>query len=316
MYLHRAAVMKLIGFSQQILILLLVLLLSACASAPPLVALKNPPRQLPLEVLVNDERPVIAFALGSGAARGFAHVGVLNVLAKHGIEADIVVGSSAGSVVGAFYAAGIRGEALLQAAQQLDMKKLTDWVYPNRGVVRGERLQQYVNQLVENQPIESLPTRFAVVATDLASGELVTFNVGNTGAAVRASSSVPGVVQPTHINNRDYIDGGIVSQVPVHIARQMGADIVIAIDVSGMLLPKDQLNTTVAVMRQAMLIAMHRLSEAEVQSADILIRPELGDIGANSFELRSQAVKAGEEAARGEIENIKQAILARNRIVK
>ena len=281
-----------------------------------MVSVTNPPQQLPLEVVVNKQRPVIAIVLGSGAARGFAHVGVLNVLDKHGIEADIVVGSSAGSVVAAFYAAGIRNQALLDAAQQLDMTQLTDWIFPNRGVVRGEQLQRYVNQLVRNSPIEALPTKFVAVATDLENGELAAFNVGDTGMAVRASSSIPGIVQPTNIAGRDYIDGGLVSQVPVRIARQMGADIVIAVDVSRTPLSADQLTTTMAVMRQAMLIAMQRISEEEIDEADIIIRPEMGNIGANEFDQRSDMVASGEAAALEKITQIKQLISQSNDRVK
>jgi len=300
----------------QLFILIFVVFVSACATAPPMVPVANPPQQLPLEVVVNKERPVIAFVLGSGAARGFAHVGVLNVLDKHGIEADIVVGSSAGSVVAAFYAAGIRNQALVDAAQQLDMTQLTDWVFPNRGIVRGIQLQHYVNQLVRNSTIESLATKFVAVATDLESGELAAFNYGDTGMAVRASSSIPGIVQPTNIAGRDYIDGGLVSQVPVRIARQMGADIVIAVDVSRTPLSTDQLDTTMAVMRQAMLIAMQRISEEEIHEADIIIRPEVGNIGANEFGQRNHVVASGEAAALEKITQIKKLISEKNDKVK
>lgn len=301
-------VKRLQKLASQLLVVTLVALLSACATAPAVVSIHNPPREIPLEVIENSERPVIAFVLGSGAARGFAHVGVLDVLDRHGIKADIVVGSSSGSVVAALYAADIRNDALLDAAQNLNIAELTDWAFPNRGVVRGERLQHYVNQLVQDQPIEGLPTKFVAVATDLVNGKLTAFNHGNTGMAVRASSSIPGIVQPLTIGEQEYVDGGLVSPVPVRIARKMGADIVIAVDVSRSRLPHDQLNSATAVMHQAILISMQQITEAEVQEADVIIRPEVGAILANEFEQRDQLVEAGKRAALDKITIIKQLI--------
>jgi len=288
--------------------LILTLVLTACATAPQLKPIDNPPHALPLQVLKNRDRPIIAFVLGSGAARGFAHVGVLDVLDRNGIKADIIIGSSSGSVVAALYAAGIRNDKLLDAAENLDMEQLTDWTFPNRGIVRGERLQGYINKLLDNRPIESLPVKFAAIATDLANGNLTAFNSGNTGVAVRASSSIPGIVQPMTIDGRDYVDGGLVSQVPVRIARQMGADIVIAVDVSRTLIAPEQLTSTASVMRQAMLIAIQKITEEEIGEADIIIRPEVGNIAGDEFELRSQAIAAGETAALEKVGEIKQVI--------
>jgi len=267
---------------------------------------------MPLQPIVIDDRPVVAFVLGSGAARGFAHVGVLNVLEAQGIEADIVVGTSAGSVVGALYAGGIRGSALSKAAQQLDINKLTDWMFPNRGVIRGQRLQLYVNELLQYLPIESLYTTFAAVVTNLADGELVAFNHGDTGMAVRDSSAIPGLIQPLAIDGQEYVDGGLVSQVPVRIARQLGADVVIAVDVSKNLKP-DQLLSTFEVMQQAILIMAHKIAEMEVGEADIVIRPEVGGIATNAFELRDQAVAAGEAAATAAVSEIEQVIAEKSR---
>ena len=152
-----ANILKNMNRNVYFLFVLCALLLSSCANSPVLQTVSNPPRQLALQPLEHRNQPVVAFVLGGGAARGFAHVGVLNVLEEHGIDADIVVGTSAGSVVGALYAGGIRGQALTEAAQQLDIKQLTDWMFPNRGLVKGERLQRYINRLLQDRPIETLP---------------------------------------------------------------------------------------------------------------------------------------------------------------
>lgn len=298
-------------FSRIIEAILLLVLLTSCAVVPVLPPVTQLPRQLPELPMVIEARPVIAFVLGSGAARGFAHVGVLNALEEHGIVADIVVGTSAGSVVGSLYSGGIRGQTLVSAAHQLNIKKLTDWMVPNRGVVRGELLQRYVNDLLQDRPIEALPTKFIAVATDLLNGELVAFNYGDTGMAVRASSAIPGLIQPVMINGREYVDGGLVSQVSVRVARQLGADVIIAVDVSKNPFKPDQLNSTFAVMQQAIIIMSHKLAEAEVGEADILIRPEVGGIAVAEFELRNQAVAAGEAATLAVMDEIKAAIAAK-----
>jgi len=294
--------------SRIIAAILLLALLTSCAVVPTLPSVVQVPRQISEAPLFIEDRPVIAFVLGSGAARGFAHVGVLNTLEEHGIVADIVVGTSAGSVVGSLYCGGIRGQALVTAAHQLDIKQLTDWVVPNRGVVRGQRLQLYVNGLLNYRPIEALQTKFIAVATDLLDGDLVAFNQGDTGMATRASSAIPGLIQPVMINGREYVDGGLVSQVPVRVARQMGADVIIAVDVSKNPFKPEQLQSTFAVMQQAIIIMSHKLAETEVGEADILIRPDVGGIAVAEFELRDQAVAAGEAATLAVIPEIVQLI--------
>lgn len=285
----------------------LMLLAAGCAGVPVAVV-SNPPRAEPLTPIAVVERPVVAFALGGGAARGFAHVGVLNVLDRHGVHADLVAGTSAGSVAGALYAAGLRGERLEREALDLERDRLTDYVFPDRGFIRGERMQRYINEAVGNVALENLPTRFAAVATDLASGEMVVFNHGNTGMAVRASSSLPGVVQPVAINGRDYVDGGLVSQVPVRVARALGADVVIAVDVSRRPAPKALIKNTLDVLQQAIRIMGMALVEQEAGDADILIRPTIGEIGMTDFEARAEAIKAGEQAAAAMLPEIDAAI--------
>jgi NTE family protein len=253
-------------------------------------------------------RPVVAFVLGGGAARGFAHVGVLQKLEENGISPDIVIGTSYGSVVGALYAGGIRGSALLEIAHQLSRDQLTDWVFPNRGVVRGQLLQQFINDALGHRPIEALGTKFVAVATELRNGRTVAFNAGDVGMAVRASSAIPGLIQPVTIDGVDYIDGGVVSPVPVHVARQYGADIVIAIDVSRPPLKQDELVSTFTVMHQALIIMTNKISAAETKEADILISPLLEDITLAEFDMREYAITRGEEAAEVAMPDIKYLI--------
>jgi NTE family protein len=251
--------------------------------------------------------------LGGGAARGFAHAGVLNVLEQNAIRADIVVGTSAGSVAGALYAGGIRGEALLAAAGELQMKNLADWTMPNRGFIGGERLQRLINEKLGNRPIEALDTVFVAVAADLQSGQAVAFNQGNTGMAVRASSSMPGIFLPVSIHGRDYVDGGLVSQLPVRIARQLGADIVIAVDVSKRPVHNTVLETTWDVLHQALLIMSEAVVAAEAGEADVLIRPAIGDISLLGFDQQADAIAAGERAVRAVLPEIRQQLAGQKR---
>ncbi|MBX9899798.1 MAG: patatin-like phospholipase family protein, partial [Burkholderiaceae bacterium] len=210
-------------------------LLSACVSLPPqqVSKVEEVKSSSPLKALKSIK---IGLALGGGAARGFAHIGVIKVLEAQGINVDVVAGTSAGSVVGAMYAAGNNGFALQKLALEMDEATISDWSLPffakSSGVLKGEALQFYVNKTVAQAPIEKLKKPFGAVATDLSTGLPILFQRGNTGAAVRASSAVPGVFQPVKINDRLYVDGGLVSPVPVRFAREMGADFVIAVNIS------------------------------------------------------------------------------------
>jgi NTE family protein len=270
-------------------------LLTACASAPP--APVKPPRV-----------PRIGLALGGGAAKGFAHVGVIKVLEAAGLTPAVVSGTSAGSVVGALYASGLNGFALQEQSFALDESRVRDvTLFGAGGMVKGDKLQDYVNELLKQRPLEQLSKPFAVVATDLDSGNRIIFTRGNSGQAVRASCSVPGVFQPALISGRRYVDGGLVSPVPVDAARQLGADIVIAVDISskardgkaeGML---SNLNQTITIMGQ-------KLGEQEMTRADVVIRPRVGQIGAADFDQKHVAVLEGEKAAQAALPAIRDAI--------
>ena len=238
----------------------------------------------------------IGLALGGGAARGFAHVGVLRALEAQGIIPDVIVGTSAGGVVGALYAAGYSGNDLSKIALQMDETVFGDWTLPDRGILKGEGLQNFINRAVQNRPLERLNRRFAVVATDLGSGEAAVFRQGNVGMAVRASSSVPGVFQPMRINGRDYVDGGLVSPVPVDVTRGLGADMVIAVDISNR--PEaGRIADTVDVLLQTFAIMGQTIKRHEVARADVVIRPELGAVRGTDFESRQRAIFEGEKAA-------------------
>lgn len=286
--------------------------IAGCASLPT-QTVPNPPIAASRSPVSMDDRPVVAYVLGSGAARGFAHVGVLKALEEHGVWPDIIVGTSAGSLVGALYAGGIRGEELVQAALELERRDLADWSLPNRGVIRGMQLQRLVNERLSHRAIEQLDIVFACVATALRTGARTVFTKGNTGMAVRASSSFPGIFRPVTINGQEYVDGGVVSPVPVEVARELGAEFVIAVDVSKLPTHDAAIDSTFQVLHQSFLIMSQTLVATELEGADVVIRPDVSEISIMAFDKREYAMKEGEQAAQALISQIKQLLQQRAR---
>jgi NTE family protein len=304
------------------LIFAAVLVLAACNSTPPAPppGTSEPPAP-PVAVVVPPQpkppRPVkIGLALGGGAARGFAHIGVIKVLESQGIVPDVVVGTSAGSVVGAIYAAGNNAIELHKLALEMDEASISDWSVPlfakSTGVLKGEALQEYVNHAVHGIPLEKMKIPFGVVATDLNNGSSILFRRGNTGVAVRASSAVPGVFQPVKIGDRTYVDGGLVSPVPVRFAREMGADFVIAVNISSQ--PEAQVtDSSVDVLLQTFTIMGQSISRQELHDADIVIQPKLRGMKGSDFDVHSRnlAILAGEQAALDALSEIKARLKAK-----
>lgn len=243
-----------------------------------------------------DRREKFALVLGGGAARGFAHIGVIKVLEANGIVPDLIVGTSAGSLVGALYASGVDAFELQRLGLALEEGTFADWTIGSRGLLKGEALAAYVNQQLKQQPIERLKRPLAIVATDLRSGEPMVFQRGDVGTAVRASSAVPGIFSPVKIADRDYVDGGLTHPVPVAIARRLGADVVLAVDISAR--PRNQeVGGTLDVLLQTFTIMGSRIGQYELAAADFVIRPAIGQIRGTDFSARNIAILEGEKAA-------------------
>lgn len=287
--------------------------LSACTTAPvkpvdPPVTATTP------DPVVAKRPPKIGLVLGGGAARGFAHVGVIAALEEAGIKVDYVVGTSAGSLVGAIYASGKNAAQLQEIALKMEEAEITDWTLPffSRGILRGEALSNYINRQVNNKLIESLPIPLGIVATDLKSGQGVLFQQGDTGRAVRASSSVPSVFNPVKIGDREFVDGGLVAPVPVRYAKQMGAELVIAVDISAA--PEgNAFDGTVAVLLQTFAIMGKSINEYALQGADIVVRPELVGVKGGDFTSKRRSIDAGKLAMQRLIPQLKAAIEAKSK---
>ena len=285
------------------------LLLGACRSTMPTEPVAVSPAATQLILPKVPRHIKIGLALGGGAARGFAHIGVIKALESQGIVPDIVVGTSAGSLVGALYAGGNNGFALNKLALDMDEAAISDWSVPffggPSGVLKGEALQNYVNKTLNNIPIEKLKISFGVVATDIHTGVPILFQRGNTGLAVRASSAVPGIFQPVKIGDRTYVDGGLVSPVPVRFARDMGADFVIAVNISAQ--PDvQQASSSLDVLLQTFAIMGQSINRSELKEADVVIQPRLGAMKGGDFTGRNLAILAGEQAAIGAMAELKQ----------
>ena len=269
--------------------------------APVVAAPKPPPRP-----------PRIGLALGGGAARGFAHIGVIQVLEDAGIRPTLVAGTSAGSLVAALYASGKSGADLESLALTMDEGAITDWAYPSRGMIRGEALARFVREQTGGRLIEQMKLPLGIVATDLDSGAAILFQRGDTGSAVRASSAVPAVFQPVRIGDREYVDGGLVSPVPVRFARQMGAEMVIAIDISS---PPEGAATdsVMQMLLQTFAIMGKSINQFELRDADIVLRPALVGVASGDFTSRVRAIRSGREAAQAQLGAIKARIAALTR---
>jgi len=290
------------------LIACLVLLLAACATTPVVEPEPTPEPTVEIAPPVI-EVPTLALVLGGGAGKGFAHVGVIKALEAHGIIPDMVVGTSAGSVVAALYASGYDGFELQRISLSMDEDTVRDWVLPNRGFIRGEALQNFINEAVQGRTIQALNRKLAVVATDLQSGQPMVFQSGNTGMAVRASSSVPGVFRPVKIGTREYVDGGLVSPVPVRTARELGADIVIAVNISN-IPQQSKVSDTVAILLQTFTIMGHVIASQELREADVVISPNISELKSTNFDSRNYAIIEGEKAGLAAVPEIMKVISA------
>ena len=287
--------------------LIALALLVGCATPPAPPKEEQIPAPAPEVVPAKPKR--LGLALGGGGARGFAHVGVLQVLEEAGIKPDLVVGTSAGSLVGALYASGKTGAQLQRIAETMEESAITDWALPflNRGVLRGEALARYVTAQTQGRKIEELPIRLGIVATDLNLGEGVLFQRGDTATAVRASSAVPSVFLPVRINNRDYVDGGLVAPVPVRYAREMGAEVVLAIDISTT--PEgSQAESMLQILLQTFNIMGKSIKALELKDADVVVRPSLGGVSSADFNARLRAIESGRAAMLAALPALKAAL--------
>jgi NTE family protein len=249
----------------------------------------------------------IALVLGAGVSKGFAHIGVLKILESNRVPIHLIVGTSVGSLVGSLYAYGYSAFELQKISFSIEKGDIIDLTIPDNGFIKGEKLEEFVNAMLKNTPMDRLKMPFYAVATDVQNGQEVVFGKGNTGTAVRASCSIPGVFRPVKIGNKMYVDGGVVSPVAVEAARRFGADIVIAVDISASVertLPE----YTIETILQSLNIMYSKLASIQLSVADVVIKPKVGHIGSSDFSKRHEAILEGEKAALEALPQIMQMI--------
>lgn len=281
-------------------------------AAQSAVAQAQPDRINFHEVKKSEKRPIIALVLGSGGSRGYAHIGAIEVLEQAGIQPDFIVGTSAGSLVGALYAQGKSASELREIALQMKASDVRDIRLDKKGFFDGQKIEDYVNRLLDDTPLQELKTPMYVVATQLKHGQKVVFNYGNTGQAVRASVSIPSMFIPTDIAGLEYVDGGLVSPVPVNVARNLGADLIIAVDILAQ--PEHtETHHVWGLFNQNINIMQQRLAQQELQYADIVIQPDIRE-KAHIFDVssREKIMQAGYIAAQQQLLNIVQVLNNKN----
>ena len=251
--------------------------------------------------------PIIGLALGSGGARGFAHLGVINVLKEEGIPIHLIAGSSMGALVGVMFAAGLDIERLYKMSHFFKRKYYLDFTLPKMGFISGNRVKELIRVFTYGKSLEELDIPVAVVTTDIKTGEKVVFREGPIAPAVRASISIPGIFVPEKINNRLLVDGGVVDRVPVSVAKEMGADIVIAVDVSH-INQEVEITSIYDVIFQSLEILQMELVASRESASDVMIRPRVEKYGSKSFTNLPEIITIGEEAARKKIDLIKERI--------
>lgn len=251
--------------------------------------------------------PKVGLALGSGGARGFAHLGVIKVLKEEGIPIDLIAGSSMGALVASFYGAGLDVDRLYKLSRVFKRKYYLDFTVPKMGFIAGKRVKELIRIFTHGKMIEELDIPIGIVATDLVSGEKVVFKKGPVAEAVRASIAIPGIFVPEKLDGRLFVDGGVVDRIPVSVAKEMGADIVVAVDVSHVKFNSDITSIFDVIIQSIDIMQMELVANREVAS-DIMIRPRVEMYDSKAFTNIEEIITIGEEEAKKHIDRIKQCI--------
>ena len=278
-----------------VILLICVIGFGGCGTIPVAKERKGPPK--------------VALVLGGGAARGFAHVGVIRVLEQEKIPIHMIVGTSVGSLIGALYASDPNSLNLEWLAFTIEKEDIFDYsiVYSKMGPVLGERLEKFIQTKVKAKTLEQMKIPFYAVATDLNSGGTWVFEKGSVAKAVRASCSIPGIFQPLELGGRMYVDGGVTDNLPVDVARARGADIIIAVNIQKNI-QNPQINSLVDVILQSINIMGRELVSYKCRDYDVLIEPNVGDVGLTDFSQKKRLMDAGIQAAKQALPKIRKSL--------
>lgn len=291
--------------------LLLLVAAAGCGGRRTQPAPPPPPRLVEL-------RPKVGLALGGGGARGFAHLGALRVLEQEKIPIDLVVGTSVGSLIGALYADQgrvIDAEITALEVEEEDLFDYRAFAILSGGLVKGDRLESFLRTKLKHQAIEEMAVPFAAVAVDLESGRTVIFRRGAVAPAVHASCAIPGVFVPVEIDGRTYVDGGVTNPVPASVARDLGAEVVIAMAIPPPA-PGKVAKNLLGVAYRAVSIMAAEIGKLRAGDADVVIETRTDrPIDPDDFSQKRALIQAGEAAARAALPAIRAAIAAKTRWV-
>lgn len=255
------------------------------------------------------KRPKIGLALGAGAARGFAHVGVLQVLSENGVPIDYIAGCSMGAFIGALYATGSDMNFFEKLIPELEVKRLLDFSISKHGLIKGEKMREVIKLLTKNKNIEDTVIPYRCIAVDIGSCQVDVFENGPIYEAVRASISIPGIFQPYQLNGKTYVDGAVLERLPVQLVKDMGADIVIAVDVGYKGEDQRTPGGMMELLSQVMNVMGWEIARKRIYDADILILPDVRKINAFSSENAQECIDLGKEAAKQAIPEIRKKLL-------
>lgn len=247
----------------------------------------------------------VVLVLGGGSARGMAHIGVLKVLEREKIPIDQIIGTSMGALVGASYSVGVPISVMEEKAYKSNINKLLDPTIPTMGLLAGDRLEASIKELIDNKGFSDCRIPVAVVTTDMENGEDVIHQKGDLVKVIRASCSWPGVVNPVRIDGRLLSDGGIKHSVPTMIARSLGAEYIIAVDV-GFCVKIGKIENIFQMILQSFQITGSMLNQCQASTADVIINVSLGNINQIAFDRAREIVQKGIEAAEAKVAEIKK----------
>lgn len=255
----------------------------------------------------NEKHPKIGIALGSGGARGMAHIGVLKALEKHNITVDYMAGSSIGSLVAGLYAVGLSPDNIQKCMSIFAHKMWRDYTVPKMGFVSGEKLKELIRLFTKNKNIEQANIPLSIVATNLQKGERKIFTKGSMTDAIRASISIPGILVPEEIDGVLYVDGGVIDRVPISVVKEMGADLAIAIDVS-YFESTHPITSIFDVITQSIDVMEREILKYRMIHADFLLRPQVGHYSTMMFSKMDELIAEGERVTLEMIPEIKEMI--------
>lgn len=253
-------------------------------------------------------KPKVALVLGGGGARGLAHAGVLEVFKEENLPIDMIVGTSVGALVASLYAADVPTPTIIEMIKRMKWSKLISFKFSPVGLYSTKKMEEYINKHIGNKRFDELKIPFACVAVDIRNGEKIIFKDGPVAPAVRASATLPGLFQPVEYRHRLLLDGGIIDNVPTDVAKLMGADIIIAVDVSAET-GIAKTNNSLLILSQVISIRGNFLSREQLKLADIVISPQVKDITVSELNRGGECIDAGMVAGREKIKQIKRTLI-------